>query len=364
MEIKILCTCGTKFKFDVEPVNGRMPSPVFCPACGADTTAQANTLIQAAPGAAQAIPVVAPAPAPSAAPAPAGPPGLRINRPAAHSAPPAASTGENKPPAAPLARPHPLPSSPKATNPIVKVLSTIVTVALIAFGGWHFGSKWYRRLSVVAQVASAAGEASVDKNESSEGAKNLWYEKCAMLFVQHSNHLEVAKACQDYWKTNFHKNLLLVNAEGDYFNPGEYELIPAHNGYVRIIGAHEWPIPAHEGLAKSLSQTFGGLVFEWREETFADTFHFGVFEQGVKKFHAQMDVQITGDDSKEIYKTEGNDYVLATGFKPGANGFAKFDEGDADRVTQKLGLKIWDEKEGSPVKAILLRENPPPVRSN
>jgi len=25
MEIKIECGCGTRFKFDVEPVNGRMP---------------------------------------------------------------------------------------------------------------------------------------------------------------------------------------------------------------------------------------------------------------------------------------------------------------------------------------------------
>jgi uncharacterized protein YxjI len=45
MEIKIQCACGTKFKFDVEPVNGMMPSPVHCPTCNADATVQANVVI-------------------------------------------------------------------------------------------------------------------------------------------------------------------------------------------------------------------------------------------------------------------------------------------------------------------------------
>lgn len=45
MEVKIQCDCGTKFKFDVEPVNGMMPSPVHCPTCNADATAQANVII-------------------------------------------------------------------------------------------------------------------------------------------------------------------------------------------------------------------------------------------------------------------------------------------------------------------------------
>ena len=31
MEIKIQCGCGTKYKFDIEPVNGRMPVLVCAP---------------------------------------------------------------------------------------------------------------------------------------------------------------------------------------------------------------------------------------------------------------------------------------------------------------------------------------------
>jgi hypothetical protein len=43
--VKILCGCGQRYAFDVEPVNGQMPSAVTCPTCGADGTAAANDLI-------------------------------------------------------------------------------------------------------------------------------------------------------------------------------------------------------------------------------------------------------------------------------------------------------------------------------
>jgi hypothetical protein len=172
----------------------------------------------------------------------------------------------------------------------------------------------------------------------------------------HFNHLEVAEACQDYWKTKLHKELALINSSSEYMNPGEYELIPAHNGYVRIVGAYEWPVPEHEGLAKHLSEKFGGKVFEWREESFADTYHFGVYEQGVRKFHAQMDVKISGENADEIVTTEGNEFAIANGYKPGPEGFKEFGELDADKITQRLGLKIWDEKGAVEQKTMLLKE--------
>jgi hypothetical protein len=43
--IKIQCECGQRYAFDVEPVNGRMTSPVACPVCGADGTIAANAII-------------------------------------------------------------------------------------------------------------------------------------------------------------------------------------------------------------------------------------------------------------------------------------------------------------------------------
>jgi len=91
MEVKVVCNCGQKFAFDVEPVNGRMPVSVSCPGCGADGTQTANeVLAQHFPNQAPPIPVAIAVP-PAVAVAPAVPAGrLQINRsaPAAAIAPP------------------------------------------------------------------------------------------------------------------------------------------------------------------------------------------------------------------------------------------------------------------------------------
>jgi hypothetical protein len=62
MEIKVQCECGTRFMFDVEPLNGRMPMRVNCPGCGADGTDFANEVIRqklAAAAVAATVPPVA-----------------------------------------------------------------------------------------------------------------------------------------------------------------------------------------------------------------------------------------------------------------------------------------------------------------
>jgi len=45
MELKLVCYCGQKYKFDVEPVNARMPFTVNCPVCARDGTLLANDLL-------------------------------------------------------------------------------------------------------------------------------------------------------------------------------------------------------------------------------------------------------------------------------------------------------------------------------
>lgn len=70
MTIKLQCSCGQKYAFDVEPVNGMMPWTVTCPVCGLDGTAVANQVI------AQSLPAMAAAttaPTAPAAPAAAAP---------------------------------------------------------------------------------------------------------------------------------------------------------------------------------------------------------------------------------------------------------------------------------------------------
>ena len=82
MEVKVQCECGTRFAFDVEPVNGRMPLRINCPECGADRTDFANEVIRQQFGAAAIPIIIAPAPMPISQP-------MRVAMPA--SAAPAAA---------------------------------------------------------------------------------------------------------------------------------------------------------------------------------------------------------------------------------------------------------------------------------
>jgi len=93
MEIKIQCDCGQKFKFDAEPVNGRMPWEVTCPVCGLSGTDKANWIISHA--------------APASISAPLAPIG------SLSSAPPAAIPIPPPPTGAPVATPFPSGEAPK-----------------------------------------------------------------------------------------------------------------------------------------------------------------------------------------------------------------------------------------------------------
>jgi hypothetical protein len=89
LEIKIICNCGAKYKFDVEPLNGRMPGPVQCPVCRVDGTHEGNRLIGEAltRGVAPAVsavivppvvPIAASGTISRVAPVPAGSPAIAI----------------------------------------------------------------------------------------------------------------------------------------------------------------------------------------------------------------------------------------------------------------------------------------------
>jgi hypothetical protein len=122
-ELKVECDCGQRFKFDVEPVNGRMPFTVNCPACGVDGTEKANALLQQNVGAPVAAIPITPLSAPISpvaatatvppAPAPATGTRLRINL-GAHSASQSAAPSAI---AAPTAIAPPPPIAPMAGGP-------------------------------------------------------------------------------------------------------------------------------------------------------------------------------------------------------------------------------------------------------
>jgi len=83
LEIKVQCDCGQRYKFDVEPVNGRMPFVVHCPVCSQEGTEKANQILgQLVPPPVAPVPVAAPirvATVPLARPAIPSAPALRVS---------------------------------------------------------------------------------------------------------------------------------------------------------------------------------------------------------------------------------------------------------------------------------------------
>jgi hypothetical protein len=107
--IKIVCPCGQKYAFDVEPLNGRLPHTVNCPACNADGTAAGNEIIARSQPASRA-------------------PALAINRAAA---PPAGAPEAPDLPAAEVHRP-----AKGAQKKLV--LSLVAGLVLVVAGGAAF----------------------------------------------------------------------------------------------------------------------------------------------------------------------------------------------------------------------------------
>src|SRR5687767_11421333 len=86
--VKVECGCGQRYAFEIEPVDGHMPTAVKCPACGADGTVAANAFIAQV------------APAQPAVRATAGPIRVRLNASPPVPAAPAVSLAAAPPPPA------------------------------------------------------------------------------------------------------------------------------------------------------------------------------------------------------------------------------------------------------------------------
>ena len=348
MEIKLLCDCGTKFKFEVEPVHGRMPAPVHCPSCGAEATAKANDFLR------HGVTVESPA-----SPAPSSPRTVRVHlpSPAATRTPETGGVALAPPPPRPPPSMPPMATyesaEPKQKGQLVTILVTILVILGVGFGAWKYGVRWMNRIKVVTEMSSMLG--SGGSATAPATPKNLWYEDATVLFIQHTNHVEIAEACKGYWKQKFQKNLVLSEEVGLH-EQNVYELIPAYNGYVRIMGEIEWPAEQFEPVAQHLSQKFNTLVFEMRQVEDSGAYHFGVYQSGTRKFHAEMTIKKVQFAIEETVTTEGNEWALAQGFKPGPGGFKQFTLADGDEITQKMGMKLWDEPEDTDFKQLVMKE--------
>ncbi|MEY2465989.1 MAG: hypothetical protein QOD03_510 [Verrucomicrobiota bacterium] len=110
LEIKVQCDCGQKYKFDVEPVNGRMPHPVHCPVCNLEGTEKANTVLFEQKETTPPAPVLVGA---AVAPVVSGAPRLRIGG-SAHSV----SSASAPPPISPATPGTPPPIRPGTPAPM------------------------------------------------------------------------------------------------------------------------------------------------------------------------------------------------------------------------------------------------------
>ena len=109
--IKIQCGCGQKYAFDVEPINGRMPQRVNCPACRADGTAAANEIIA------------------SQLSAPAAPVAVQNQRPDAPPPPPSQTKPKN------------------SRMSLLVILAVVFGFAALGAGGWFV---WHKQHAKVA----------------------------------------------------------------------------------------------------------------------------------------------------------------------------------------------------------------------
>ena len=136
MEVKVQCSCGTRYKFDVEPINDHMPGPVSCPTCGADGTAASNSIIQQAVNAQAATPSAVDVQLPLAPK-----PRVRLSLPARSEAAPAVTAPE--PQAAPPPSRTPIMSAVPARASVAKEPSVSLGVAGAIVGGFLGMLGWY-----------------------------------------------------------------------------------------------------------------------------------------------------------------------------------------------------------------------------
>jgi hypothetical protein len=118
-EIKVECDCGQKYKFDVEPVNGRMPFKVNCPSCGNDGTSKADIVLQSiglVPSASVAARPGLRISSSTSAPAGPSPPMLVAAFASAPAAPPLVASRPTNPMSAPPIPVPPLPARPFAAK--------------------------------------------------------------------------------------------------------------------------------------------------------------------------------------------------------------------------------------------------------
>lgn len=391
MEIKVQCDCGQKFKFDVEPVSGRMPFAVKCPVCGLDGTPRANVVLQqqlsqipTAPAASAPVPAPMPisiAPSHAAPPSPMSPPppapirpaGLNINRPSpAQQATPAADVSEDV---------EGSDDNDESTGGVSevklgwKMWGLIILFIVISLVGSYFRGSSKRRSfigdliswgldAVNNKKASGASEADTAKSEASSkpSAENvLPDDNGVMLLVKSSDASVVAQACADIWGQSQKKKLFCVATpyptganEKSAFN-----VLPAHDGFVEIDGSISWEdadVPPLTGLSEQLSKKLSATVVCALMGDDADSGIVVIHENGERKFSVNHSLRFVNGDIEDVYRVTGEAWASSAGFKPGEKGYKEFTMEDAERLVRKIGFN--SDSHTIPTNCIVIGDSP------
>jgi hypothetical protein len=214
---------------------------------------------------------------------------------------------------------------------------------------WFLRSTRSSRWSTPSKEAYKAAGAKRERAAASDPDKtNFRADDQTILIVKHTNDLEVANACVEFWRVKLRRKLTLLSTKDALFEEGQFGVMPAHHGAVEIVGPKTWPKSQAEALTLHLSERFGTLAVHTWDNDFSGEWLFTACENGQKKFHADMSLKgRTLADAEETVTTEGNEWATSHGYKPGPEGFTAFDEEDADRILKKLGIKLWDRKDES-----------------
>jgi len=405
MEIKVHCDCGQKYKFDVEPVHGRMPFAVQCPVCGADGTTRANVILQQhvtptgvaaapppvsvaapPPGSGSAPPMNLPLPLPpSSAPRvvaassipPPPPPPIRVT--AVKSAAPAAPPMMSSPPAfAPIDPETGADDDSTEASGRVREITLgwktylFVGLAVVAVLAFTF-KKWSRRFTAlkvfvefVSDVSKASRGEFGDMEFYTGRTETVFAEDSFNLLVRSTNQPEVAAALSQFWTDKSKEQLDTVTVT-NYEGLGEttrFLVYPVRQGGVQV-DVDYLPEEGHGqtlvALTRSISEKLGtSAVCEVPDmggsdklDNFTTTVVF--YEKGEKKFQLDHTVRIRGNNLKEFSKVTGEDWATSLGFKPSTT-YAEFSMEDLEKLALRAGYKPAGEE---PIKECLALELKP-----
>lgn len=342
MEIKVQCDCGQKFKFDVEPVNGRMPFTVNCPVCGADGAARANVILQ------QLLPPtpipVASAPPPPA-PAPMRPAGLSINRP--HTPPSVAPVA-----AATEAEDQEDDSAEAGGVREVKVgwKTWLIIAFFILWGIVASIDKISQKVTAVANlIAWVKGLTGHGDDKASDGTSTaltqvsnvLPDDDGTLLLVKTADVAAVAQACVGFYGEHNKQKLFTLATTNAAFE-GNFMAHATDNGYVVIDGSIFWEekdVANLTALAEFLSKKLATTSVSALMGDDAETGVVAIYENGERKFRCDRNIRIGAGELIEDVKLEGQNWATGLGFKPGEDGWKGFTMDDADNLAQHLGFK-------------------------